>query len=100
MQRKGVKINTVDQESFGEVIGVFAGDGYTYFEPNNYHYFTRFFFNVKEKEYVGDFAKVLSKFFNKNPFIHPNKNRNIFFASGNCDGSLHHAIAIAYQKSK
>lgn len=65
-----VEIDPKDESFIGELIGLFIGDGYCFFDPKSYQYSIRFFFNNSEKSYVKEVFNLLSQGFNKKPCMY------------------------------
>lgn len=73
------KINVSDLEKIGELIGIFTGDGYFFFDKKDYRYYTFFFFSKKEKEYVNKFCNLLRLIINRYIYWYEYKNVNKIF---------------------
>ncbi|MEK6910918.1 MAG: LAGLIDADG family homing endonuclease [Nanoarchaeota archaeon] len=63
---KSIKLNLSNDELIGEIIGLFAGDGYYLNNENRYDYRIKIFFNSKENKlieyYRNSFYKLTGKF--------------------------------------
>lgn len=53
-------------EDEGEIVGIFAGDGSQYFEPNSYSYRVNIHFGVKNLGYAQYVEKLFENYFGKN----------------------------------
>ena len=73
-KNKTIIIPKEDDLLIGELIGLFVGDGYCFYDKRRMQYSIRFFFNNKEKSYVFDLVKLFNKKFNKKPNVNRTKN--------------------------
>lgn len=62
-----IRINLSNQDSLGEFIGMFAGDGNFYFEKKKYQYKIRIYLGLYEKQYRAHVKQFLTKLFSKAP---------------------------------
>ncbi|MEK6951451.1 MAG: LAGLIDADG family homing endonuclease [Nanoarchaeota archaeon] len=72
---RGRKINPVvlnlsDSEVIGEFMGVFAGDGYYFYDKKRYKGKIRITFNRKEEKLVNYYAYAISKIISKKPRLY------------------------------
>jgi len=69
------KINFRNLEEFGEVLGIFSGDGSV---TGNYYYDTVITIGKKEGLYLKELIKLLIKVFNKRPWVYHDVNESVF----------------------
>jgi len=74
---KDVNLKNVKDEVIGELLGVFAGDGYTFFDKKSYKYSTRIFLNKTEEVYANSLGELFEKHLLKRPNIRKEKSDNI-----------------------
>lgn len=65
MTTKKPNIRFESDYKFGEVIGIFAGDGSFHFEPKGYHYQVRVHFGIKSMNYLKYVKFLFDKSFGK-----------------------------------
>lgn len=73
---KLVRPNICD-EYLGELCGIFAGDGYSFFNKKYYHYDTSFYFNTNEKAYVDELKRIFNSLFGKPPLQYIRTDENM-----------------------
>jgi hypothetical protein len=61
----------------GEIVGIFAGDGSQYFEPNRYKYEVNVHFGYKNKKYALYVKKLYEGYFGKNFELKNEKNKKL-----------------------
>lgn len=66
---KDIQINLSDDLFIGELIGLFVGDGYCFYDPKTWQYSVRFFFNYAEKGYVDELSYLFHEKLSKKPNI-------------------------------
>ncbi|MEM5773217.1 MAG: LAGLIDADG family homing endonuclease [Candidatus Aenigmatarchaeota archaeon] len=73
------KIEDSNLENVGELIGVFSGDGYFFFDKKSYKYNIFFYFSKDEEEYVKRFINLLNSIINRYIYVYKYKNVNKIF---------------------
>ena len=72
-----VKIKPEKEDSLGEFLGLFAGDGSYYLDKKKYQHKIRIFTGSYEKEYFTFLRKFLTNMFSKPPRQYENKKYNV-----------------------
>ena len=71
---KDLEIDSKDDLFIGELIGLFVGDGYCFFDKKKYVYSIRLYFNNTEKDYVNSIINLFYEKLNKKPHLNRVKN--------------------------
>ncbi len=71
---RDLNIDEKDDDFIGELIGLFVGDGYCFYDISRNQYSIRFYFNKSENKYVDDLVTLFYERLGKKPAINQVKN--------------------------
>lgn len=74
---KSIKINEKDDLFIGELMGLFTGDGYLFYDKKAWKYMIRFFFSGDEKDYVKELEYLFNQKLKKKPWVYKSNNKNL-----------------------